>query len=227
MFSKRRVAPLVAEFLGTGLLAMVALVMTETTAVSYFVATSLALTIAVIVVFFGGVSGAHVNPAVTFGMWTARKISTLRAVGYIVAQFLGALGTWQLFQYLADKSLPAKATTYSTHILIAEAVGTAILAMGVTAAVTRGLDAAQSALTVAAAIFTGVLVASIASAAYINPAIALAERSWSSVYVLGPLIGGLVGVNLYVWMFAPDKGKVVAAKTVGTKAKRPASKKKK
>lgn len=205
MFSKQRVAPVVAEFFGTGLLVMIALVMTETTAVSYFVATSLAIAMSVIVMFFGSVSGAHVNPGITFGMWTARKISTLRAAGYIVAQFLGALGTWQLFQYLTDKSLPAKTVTYSTPMLVAELVGTAVLAMGVTAAVTRGLDALQSALTVAAAIFAGVLVASIASAGYINPAIALGERSWGTVYVLGPLVGGLIGVNLYAMLFAPTK----------------------
>lgn len=214
MFSKQRVAPVAAEFLGTALLVMVALVMTETTAVSYFVATSLAITISVIVMFFGSVSGAHVNPAITFGMWTARKISTLRGIAYIVAQFLGALATWQLFQYLTDKTLPSKATSYSTPMLVAEVVGTAIFAMGVTAALTRGLDALQSALTYAAAIFSGILVASIATAGYINPAIALGERSWSSVYVLGPLVGGLIGVNLYTMLFAPSRATArVAAKS--------------
>jgi hypothetical protein len=28
-------------------------------------------------------------------------------------------------------------------------------------------------------------------------------RSWGTVYVLGPLIGGLLGVNLYYLFFAP------------------------
>jgi glycerol uptake facilitator-like aquaporin len=213
MFSKQRVAPVAAEFFGTALLVMIALVMTETTAVSYFVATSLAITVSVIVMFFGSVSGAHVNPAITFGMWTARKIGTLRAASYIVAQLLGGLATWQLFQYLTDKSLPAKAATYSTPMLVAELVGAAILAMGYSAALVRGLDALQSALTVAAAIFSGILVASIATAGYINPAVALGVRSWSSVYVLGPLLGGLIGVNLYMMLFAPSKATVRAAKS--------------
>ena len=171
MFTKQRVAPVAAEFIGTALLVMIALVMTETTAVSYFVATSLAVTISVIVLFFGSVSGAHVNPAITFGMWTARKVSTLRAASYIVAQFLGALGTWQLFQYLTDKTLPAKTVSYSTPMLVAEIVGTAVLAMGVTTALVRGLDSLQSAITFAGAIFSGILISSIASAGFINPAI--------------------------------------------------------
>lgn len=204
--SKPKGAALAAEFLGTALLVMIALVMSETTGVSYFIATSLALALGVIVLFFGPVSGAHVNPAITFGMWTARKMGTLRAASYIVAQLLGGLAAWQLFQYLTDRDLPTKAVTYSTPVLVAEIVGTAVLAMGFAAWVSRGFEALQSAVTMAAAIFTGVLVAATASAGYINPAIALGERAWSSVYVLGPLVGGLIGVNLYMMLFAPEKG---------------------
>jgi glycerol uptake facilitator-like aquaporin len=202
---KAQAAPVVAEFLGTALLVMVAIVMTETTSVSYFVATSLALTLAVIAMFFGPVSGAHVNPGVTFGMWTARKISTIRALCYIAAQLLGGLASWQLFQYLVDKPLAAKTTGFTTPIFVAELVGTAILAMGVTATMSRVYSALEGAFTVAAAIFTGVLVASIASAGYINPAIALGARNFSGVYILGPLVGGLIGVNLYAMLFAPSR----------------------
>ncbi|EAZ31363.1 hypothetical protein OsJ_15489 [Oryza sativa Japonica Group] len=38
-----------------------------------------------------GVSGGHINPAVTFGLFLARKVSLVRAVLYIVAQSLGAI----------------------------------------------------------------------------------------------------------------------------------------
>ena len=95
-------AMLGAELLGTGILAMLILVMANTTAVSYFIATSAAVALAAIVMMFGPISGAHVNPAVTFGMWTARKIGTVKAVGYIVAQALGGLGAWQLYQYFTN-----------------------------------------------------------------------------------------------------------------------------
>jgi glycerol uptake facilitator-like aquaporin len=60
------------------------------------------------VLAFGGVSGAHVNPAITFGTWTARRIGTLRAISYIAAQLLGGLAAWQLYQYLVDKPVAAK-----------------------------------------------------------------------------------------------------------------------
>jgi aquaporin PIP len=38
-----------------------------------------------------GVSGGHINPAVTLGLFLARKVSLVRALLYIVAQCLGAI----------------------------------------------------------------------------------------------------------------------------------------
>lgn len=40
---------------------------------------------------FGPVSGAHVNPAVTLAMLLGRRMPTNEAVGYWIAQFLGAI----------------------------------------------------------------------------------------------------------------------------------------
>ncbi|XP_019184775.1 PREDICTED: aquaporin PIP2-4-like [Ipomoea nil] len=38
-----------------------------------------------------GISGGHINPAVTFGLFLARKVSLVRAIMYMVAQCLGAI----------------------------------------------------------------------------------------------------------------------------------------
>ncbi|KAJ7980996.1 Aquaporin PIP2 [Quillaja saponaria] len=38
-----------------------------------------------------GISGGHINPAVTFGLFLARKVSLVRALLYMVAQCLGAI----------------------------------------------------------------------------------------------------------------------------------------
>jgi aquaporin Z len=40
----------------------------------------------------GGISGCHINPAVTIGVLTAGKMRWQDAVGYIIAQCLGAIG---------------------------------------------------------------------------------------------------------------------------------------
>ncbi|WP_146070423.1 aquaporin, partial [Arthrobacter sp. GMC3] len=45
----------------------------------------------VLVYCTAGISGGHINPAVTFGLLLARKLSAPRAIAYMVAQCLGAI----------------------------------------------------------------------------------------------------------------------------------------
>jgi aquaporin Z len=52
----------------------------------------------------GGISGCHVNPAVTIGVLTAGKMSVKDAVGYIISQCIGAiLGAFVLYLILKGK----------------------------------------------------------------------------------------------------------------------------
>src|SRR4051794_25999083 len=47
--------------------------------------------LAVLVSALGAVSGAHFNPAVTFGVWIAGQIPARRGLAYVIAQLIGAL----------------------------------------------------------------------------------------------------------------------------------------
>jgi len=209
MLTRAKVNPVVAEFLGTAIWAYVALVLSETTAVSYFIATSVAVALAMVYMAFGGVSGGHFNPAITFGMWTARKIGTVRGAVYVLAQVLGGVASWQLYQYFTNHTLATKTTHFDARVWLAELVGTMILAMGVTAVVHRTYTALESALTLGTALFVGVLVAATASSGILNPAVAIALRSSGWAYWIGPLLGGLLGVNLYNMLFVGTTPKVV------------------
>src|SRR5262249_45289542 len=51
------------------------------------------LTIMVFVFAYGTVSGSHMNPAVSLGVLAAGAMSLVDAVGYIVAQLMGAIAT--------------------------------------------------------------------------------------------------------------------------------------
>ncbi|WP_441343202.1 aquaporin [Phreatobacter sp.] len=52
----------------------------------------------------GPVSGCHINPAVTIGVWTAGRMPTSEVPGYIIAQFAGAIaGAAILYVMLAGK----------------------------------------------------------------------------------------------------------------------------
>lgn len=201
-------APLLAEFLGTSVLVMVVLILSQTTGVPYFIGTSAALALGVVYMMFSGISGGHFNPAITIGVWASKKItqsSTVKTVTYIVAQVLGALVSWQLYQYFVNQKLTAQPVKYSLPLLLAEAIGTFILALGFAAAANRAFGALESALTYGFSLFAGIMVAATASAAFLNPAVALGLRGFNFnwVYVVAPLLGGIIGVGLYTYFFVP------------------------
>lgn len=49
------------------------------------------LTLMVIAYAYGHISGAHINPAVTVGLWADKQIESASAVAYIVVQVLGGI----------------------------------------------------------------------------------------------------------------------------------------
>jgi aquaporin TIP len=96
---------LVAEFIGTFTLIFVgvgaiAVAGDTVNAHSGLVGIALAhgLAIAVMVSATAAVSGGHLNPAVTFGALLGGKIKPIPAVGYVIAQCLGAIAAALLIQ---------------------------------------------------------------------------------------------------------------------------------
>ncbi len=49
------------------------------------------LTVLTIAYALGHISGAHLNPAVTFGLWTGGRISSKEILPYVIAQVLGGI----------------------------------------------------------------------------------------------------------------------------------------
>ena len=45
----------------------------------------------VLIIVFGGISGAHFNPAVTLSFWVRRELAGREALGFILAQILGGI----------------------------------------------------------------------------------------------------------------------------------------
>ena len=63
------------------------------------------LTIVAMAYGIGQVSGCHVNPAVSFGVWTAGRMSTSDLITYVIAQVLGAIaGAAVLYLILSGKA---------------------------------------------------------------------------------------------------------------------------
>jgi len=212
MTVRSRVAMLVAEFLGTGILATAIInVARSQIGIGYFVAFSAAITYMVMTLVFNTTSGAHFNPAVTIGMWTLRKIQTVQAIAFIVAQMLGGFAAWRLAEYFTGQELAKiAAKNFEWKVMVAEVLGTFVLTFGITAALYQRYEGGKLAATVGASLFVGVIVASLASNSMLNPAIALANQSWDRSYIFGPIVGAVLGMNLYALLFAPSRSLVAA-----------------
>lgn len=208
----------VAEFIGTFLLAGVVLAASGQPLFVLFAVLAIVLVV-------GGVSGAHLNPALTIGALATRRVSLVRAASYVVAQVLGALLALvvlnafvsaapevtqqaQAFGQSAPSlfTAPAIAEGKEWVVLAAELLGSVILAFGVAAALRNRSDIAH-AFTYAGVLYVGLLLAGTAAnyvgtSAILNPALAgslqaLKFELWPIlVYVVTPLVGGVLGFAL-------------------------------
>jgi glycerol uptake facilitator-like aquaporin len=200
---RHKIAMLVAEFLGAGVLTLVALAITVTMGNPYFIAIGAGVTVAALVALLGRVSGGHFNPAITLGMLSARRFPAAQAVVYVAAQLLGGIAAYALFAYLTNQGIKSHGH-YDPRILVSEATGAFVLALGVAATVYNRLEGTKAAGVVGSALAVGVLCASLVQGGIINPAIALGFHQWVwGTYVLGPVLGAVIGFNLYALLFAP------------------------
>jgi glycerol uptake facilitator-like aquaporin len=206
MFGKKKLAMLVAEFLGTYVLASAVFAIVSKLALPFFGPAAAGLTLATMVLVIGPTSGAHLNPAVTFGLWSLRKVPTSRAIAFVAMQMAGGFVALRVNQYLMNQTLPNAATTnWDWRVVIAEAIGTFFFTFGIAAALHRGYTGGQLAGTIGASLFVGAIVASLGSGGVLNPAVALGINSWSASYLVAPLVGSAVGMNTYILLFAPAK----------------------
>lgn len=229
-FGKKELATLVAEFLGTGVLTLLVLsVQRSTIGVPFFVALAAGLAVAVMSFAVAGVSGGYFNPALTLAMWTARKLETVSAVLYIAVQLLAGFAVYHLYTYFVNNGdLQSVGGHFTWRIMIAEAVGTGIFAFAWAAAAYQLFTASVRASIAGLAYTVGIIAASSAAIGLLNPAVALGIKSWVwGTYVLGPVVGAVIGVNLYALLFAgAGATRSTSAATVPAVAKKPATRKK-
>lgn len=80
----------VVEFFGAALFVYVILATGNALAIG--------ATLALIILIIGGISGGHVNPAVSITMAAAGKLPTVDLVPYCIAQILGALVALEIYK---------------------------------------------------------------------------------------------------------------------------------
>ncbi len=212
MFSKEKLSLVLSEFMGTAMLTSVVLVVSNLFGLGtagWYTALSAGVALSVIVGVFGHISGAHVNPAVTLGLWTLKKIETTNAIVYIAAQLLGGATALLFYNYATGETLPVSgSSTFVWSVFVSEMVGAAIFGMGIASVVLQKMEGYQAAFTIGMSLTVGALIASLGSAGFLNPAVALGNNAWDRTLVLAPLVGMVVGMNVYMALMAPTPAKV-------------------
>lgn len=214
-----RASALIGEFIGTFLLAGAYLVTKGEPLYMGFV-------LITVILMVGTLSGAYLNPALTVGAWVTRKIGHLRAVGYIVAQLLGAGAAFVVLSAFVNAAAGDASSAYSSQAAVfkmavlsdkshwfaigAELLGTAVLAFAFAGALREKTDRVAKALTVGfglfvAALTTGVALSYLGANVALNPAVALSATAvdWTKIdwlaavaYFIVPLLGAIVGFAL-------------------------------
>lgn len=139
------------------------------------------LTLALLVVILGTVSGTHVNPAVTFALWTMRKLKTVLVPFYWGAQFLGAMLAVIVINWVSNNSLSLSFDhigAFNWNIFAVELIATAIFLFGIAAAITRrDLTVGARAATIGTALAAGVIISGSLMTAVTNEAVANYQKS--------------------------------------------------
>lgn len=212
MYAAELIGTFTLVFIGAGAGAL------SSTAGSGLVGVALAHGVALMVIVYtwGAISGAHVNPAVTFGVALAGRMPWVRAIGYWIAQLAGAALAGFLLRYLVGTTgqlgmtLPAAGVS-SLQAVVLEAVLTFFLVVTVFACAIAGRNGNAAGLAIGLVLTMDILMGGPLTGAAMNPARAfgpaLALGNFSSfwVYVLGPLAGGgLAGLMYARWFVKAD-----------------------
>ena len=180
------------------------------------------LAIGIMVTAVGHISGGHLNPAVTIGFWVTRRLSTLHAVLYWIAQLVGAAAAAYLLVAIVPDTIwrpaglgtPDLAADFTRmHGMALEAVTTFLLVFVVfaTAADAKGAFNKIAGFAIGLTITMDILFAGPFTGGAMNPARAfgpaLASHHWTNhgVYWVGPLFGGVIAGVVYDRLFLRDQ----------------------
>jgi len=170
----------------------------------------------------GNVSGAHINPAVTLGLWSVKKFPGRDVVPYILSQLAGAstasfllagiLGMGAVTVGGLGATAPFAGVGY-IQAMVAEAVGTfllmmAIMGVAVDRRATPGFAGLIIGLTVAGIITTlGNITGSSLNPArtfgpFLGDLLLGGANLWSyfPIYVVGPVVGAVLAAFAYNYM---------------------------
>ena len=156
---------------------------------------------------FGHISGAHFNPAVTIAMVLDKRTTPKDAVGYIVAQIIGAIAAAAIIVVAVSQQTVTDGITKpgigmsETGALILETVFSAVFILVILTATKRApaLAALAIPLTLVAIHFADATLsgASVNPARSIGSAVVGGDLTDLWIYLVGPIVGGIIGWGIW------------------------------
>ena len=215
---QKTLRPLVAEFIGVFMLTFIgagAIVLNTyrdgaVGLAGIALASGLAYAIAVTATM--NISGGHINPAITVGLWSTGRIGWKQAGMYVAAQLLGAIVAVLALRFLfpemagrvAQLGTPRLATdTTFTQGVLVEAILTFFLAFAVMATVVDVAAPKVAGWAVGLTAAMGILAGGGITGGALNPARAfgpaLVSGAWLGqlVYWIGPILGSVAAMQVY------------------------------
>jgi aquaporin Z len=215
---QKTLRPLVAEFVGVFFLvflgagAIVANTYREGVVGLVGIALAFGLAFAIAVSATLKISGGHINPAITLGLWSIGRIGWRQAGLYVVAQLLGAVvaalaikGLYpEMAGRIAQLGTPqlAPVLTFAQGVVL-EAILTFFLAFAVMATVVDPAGPKLAGFAIGLTVTIDILAGGPLTGAAMNPARAfgpaLAANAWQAqlVYWIGPILGAVAAMQLY------------------------------
>ena len=198
----------IAEMIGTFVLLLFACGVAGQTGGSLGV-TSLAFGLVIVAMAYsiGNISGCHINPAVSIAMLCSRKMSLKDFIGYVVAQFLGAIaGAAVLMAIVGDAGKLGCNALYNDNAgisFVIEAILTCIFVLTILGVTSKQENSSIAGLVIGGALtlvhllginFTGT---SVNPARSFGPALIAGNLSGIWVFLLAPLVGGILAAVIY------------------------------
>ena len=204
---------LLAEFLGTFTLVFVgasAVALTLTQGGSVLTsAFAFGLALMSIIYIWGPYSGAHVNPAVSFGFAVAGQMNWGLMLGYWIAQLLGGIAAAALVAYFfgtatgSGASVGTATNTDAWKAVLMEAFITFFLVLAYLFIYRNPMLAIVSGVIIGLVLTFCVISGGFISGGSTNPARSLGPAIFSNnlgtywIYIVGPLLGALVAALIY------------------------------
>lgn len=160
---------------------------------------------------FGEVSGGHFNPAVSFSMWADKRLDSGLFLLYVIAQIAGAVLASLVAMAAFSKDFVASTATVPNAALGVSDIDALLLEILFTAlfiaAILKVTMSANGAATAFIAISLSLLIihvvlvpltgTSVNPARTLGPALVGAEYNALWVYMVGPMVGALIGWGAY------------------------------